>query len=196
MPSDEARLAQRFERGGWALLGLDVSALGWHLIVSAYAASRGEGDILVDLNIAALHFMGNLCSVLDLVSSLSEFGRCEPVKRKCELRTIETFNSFLFSLFTAYVDAIAVMRAMASKTDGAYTLPVQVQVLFAYMLLISVASFAWCFSVKRAFSGSNAEIREAQAKEATERSGDAEQAPTGARARQRKSSNAHYELRM
>lgn len=125
-----------------------------HAGVAFTAMYKKNGDALLDLNISALHFLGNLTAILELRSSLLEYAECKKKEEnigitheenKCAVKSVGTLNCFLLCLFTTYVDALAIARAFVSKTEGdAYLLPVEYRILTVFLFSISILSFFWC----------------------------------------------------
>jgi hypothetical protein len=145
---------------GWALIGLDIALLAYHAVVFGMACKDRNSDLILELTIAAGHFLGNLCSVLDLKAGLDRYATCLATADECEIKNVETLNSFLFSGFTTYVDMNAVARAFTfvvplidlntgkhNGNAGKLAFSIQYQILTICLLASSLLSFGWSFTV-------------------------------------------------
>lgn len=139
-------------RWGFFFLSADAALLVYHLTLVwiAFARNDDQGELL-DLNLMALHYVGNLLSIFELHTNIRKSFSCitEEHKRKssaCNPFQVETMNAFLFSLFTAYVDFVAILRGW-TKMDDNYIFPVEYRVLTILLFFVSIISFVWCFVI-------------------------------------------------
>lgn len=138
---------------GFFFLSADAALLVYHLTLVFIALARNDdqGELL-DLNLMALHFVGNLLSIFELHTNIRKSFSCitEEHKRKssaCNPFQVETMNAFLFSMFTAYVDFVAILRGWTIREDDIYVFPIEYRILTLFLFFVSISSFVWCFVI-------------------------------------------------
>lgn len=140
-----ARQTARVFRGlGISLITVDFILLIIHMFLWFRAISRSYSDLTLDLNLAALHFVGNTVAVLDLIGGITSFIR---KSKQCTVKQVESTNCFLISLFTAYVDANAIARASLAIKDGVTGFDEAYRALTILLLIESFMSMAWSVAV-------------------------------------------------
>lgn len=140
-----ARQTARVFRGfGIFLICLDAVFVIFHAFILFRAISRSYTDLTTDLNIAALHFVGNLIAVTDLLGGITSFIR---KSKQCTVKQVESTNCFLISMFTMYVDACAIARASLAIKDGILGFDEVFRSLTILLFIASFLSTAWSISV-------------------------------------------------
>jgi hypothetical protein len=140
-----ARQTARVFRGlGIFLIVVDFILLIVHMFLWFRAISRSYSDLTLDLNLAALHFVGNTVAILDLIGGITSFIR---KSKQCTVKQVESTNCFLISLFTAYVDANAIARASLAIKDGVTGFDEAYRALTVLLLIESFMSMAWSVAV-------------------------------------------------
>jgi hypothetical protein len=140
-----ARQTARGFRGfGIFLICLDVVFLIFHAFILFRAISRSYSDLTLDLNLAALHFVGNTVAVTDLLGGITSFIR---KSKQCTVKQVESTNCFLLSMFTVYADACAIARASLALKDGVLGFDELFRSLTILLFIESFLSMAWSVAV-------------------------------------------------
>lgn len=143
--SFQTRQTARVFRGfGILLIVIDFLLVVFHAFVFFRAISRKYSDLTVDLNIAALHFVGNTVAVLDLLGGITSYIK---KTKQCTVRQVESTNAFLISLFTMYVDSNAIARASLAKDDQVPGFDDVYRTLTILLFVESTLSMAWSVAV-------------------------------------------------
>lgn len=140
-----ARQTARGFRGfGIFLIVLDVVFVILHAFILFRAVGRSYTDLTLDLNLAALHFVGNLIAVTDLLGGITSFIR---KSKQCTVKQVESTNCFLISLFTMYADANAIARASLAIKDGVLGFDELYRALTILLFIASFMATVWSISV-------------------------------------------------
>jgi len=140
-----ARQTARGFRGfGIFLICLDVVFVILHAFILFRAVGRSYTDLTLDLNLAALHFVGNLIAVTDLLGGITSFIR---KSKQCTVKQVESTNCFLISLFTMYADVCAIVRASLAIKDGVLGFDELYRALTILLFISSFLASVWSISV-------------------------------------------------
>jgi hypothetical protein len=145
MVSYNARQTARGFRGfGIFLLFLDATFVIFHAFLLFRAISRSYTDLTLDLNLAALHFVGNLIAVTDLLGGITSFIH---KSKQCTVKQVESTNCFLISMFTMYADANAIARASLALKDKILGFDELYRSLTILLFVSSFMSTMWSIAV-------------------------------------------------
>jgi hypothetical protein len=136
--------ANVFRIFGIVLLVADVFFVVFHAVLFFRSIANHWSDLMLDLNVAALHFVGNTVAVMDLIGGITSFMQNS---KECTVKQVESTNCFLLSMFTMYADAVAIARASLAASDGVAGFDNAYRALVILLFCDSFVSMVWSVSV-------------------------------------------------